>query len=522
MARFRRVLHGAASGYVLLIVTSACSLASVPIALYYLSKDPFGLWMMMANIGGYLGLVDLGMSGSVARLLIDHKDDRAGGVYGGLIKTGCLVLLAQGALVFVAGFGLAPLICDLEAIRPDMQKEFIQLLQWQSITWALSFGLRIFSHLLVAHQRYDVFNYSQVASIVLNLALLWLFFQAGQGIFSLVWAGLLSSLIVPVVSFLACWRLGLFPPVGAWGQASWRDFKEIFGYGKDLFLVSVGSQLITGSQILIIARQLGVGAAAVWGIGTRTFILASQLVWRFFDVSGPALGEMIVRDEHARLRERYRAIVVSTASFAALAAIIYAMCNSVFVTVWTQIRRDTVIYWPPVNDVLLAVWMIISALVHCHNSFVMITKRIGFMRYVYFVEGVIFAAAAILTARWGGMAGVILCSITCSILFSGAYGIWRVSGYFGLPVREVAYGWLQPALKVMFSFGPLALACWWALRGVESPMVRLALNGLVGSAAGSYLFLRYGLPRELKKELIERAPERFNPILRRVFVGAAS
>ena len=82
MARFRRVLHGAASGYVLLIATSVCSLAAVPIALYYLYLPRFGLWVTMSSIGGYLNLVDLGMSGSVARLLIDHKDNREGGTYG--------------------------------------------------------------------------------------------------------------------------------------------------------------------------------------------------------------------------------------------------------------------------------------------------------------------------------------------------------------------------------------------------------------------------------------------------------
>jgi O-antigen/teichoic acid export membrane protein len=523
MARFRRVLHGAASGYVLLIVTSVCSLASVPIALYYLSTLRFGIWIIVASIGGYLNLVDLGMSSSVARLLIDHKDNREGGTYGGLIQTGCLVLIAQGALVFVAGFSLAPAICNLlPTIPPDLQPEFIQLLRWQSLAWALSFALRIFSHLLVAHQRYDIFNYSQTASLVLNLVLLWFFFHAGQGVFSLMWAALLSSLVVPAISYLACWRLELFPPTGAWGHASWRDFKEIFGYGKDLFLVAVGTQLIMASQTLIITRQLGLGAVTVWGIGTKTFSLVSQVIWRFFDVSGPALGEMIFREEHARLCDRFRTIVVATLAFSAMAAVIYAMCNSLFVEVWTQIRRDTIIYWPPVNDLLLAAWMIILALVHCHNGFVLITKQIGFMRYVYFVEGVVFVGAAFLTAGWGGLPAVIICSVVCSAFLSGAYGVWRTSRYLELPLRDVAFQWLEPTMKVLLSFAPVALVCWWGLKGVNSPILRLALNAVLGGSIGSYLFLRFGLPRELKRELIERAPERFNPILRRVFVGVVS
>ena len=517
MPRFRRVLHGATSGYVLLIVTSLYQLASVPLALHYLSKERFALWALMASIGGYLSLIDLGMSGSVARLLIDHKDSREGGTYGSLIRTGWLVLGVQGAIVFLAGFGLAPAICELLAIQPDLQSEFIQLLRWQSIIWALSFGLRIFSHLLQAHQRIDIINYTQIAGLGLSFGLLWFFFHAGQGVFSLVWSGLPGAFLGPAVMWLACWQMRVFPPSGAWGRASWRDFKEIFGYGKDLFLVSVGTQLIMASQTMIITRRLGLEAAAVWSIGTKTFALVSQVVWRFSDVSGPAFAEMIARGEHSTLRERYRTIVVSTVSLSALAAVIYALCNSLFVTVWTHHK----IAWPPWNDVLLAAWMIVLALVHCHNCFVLLTKKIGFMRYVYFVEGIVFVTMTILTIRWGGLPAMILCSITCSILFSGTYGLWRVSRYFNLPLREVGLGWLALAAKVLVSFAPVALVGWWMLNWLDSPILRLALNGLLGGSLGFYLFLRYGLPHELKRELIARAPGRFNPILRRVLASAA-
>src|ERR1035438_9662259 len=92
MSRFRRAIHGVASGYAMLTVTAVCSLASFPMALDYLSQERFGLWVLMGTLVSYLNLVDLGMSGSIARLLIDFKDDRDGGHYGSLFKTGWLVL----------------------------------------------------------------------------------------------------------------------------------------------------------------------------------------------------------------------------------------------------------------------------------------------------------------------------------------------------------------------------------------------------------------------------------------------
>ena len=38
--------------------------------------------------------------------------------------------------------------------------------------------------------------------------------------------------------------------------------------------------------------------------------------------------------------------------------------------------------------------MVIVVLQHCHCSFVITTKRIGSMRYIYFIEGVVFTVIA--------------------------------------------------------------------------------------------------------------------------------
>jgi O-antigen/teichoic acid export membrane protein len=517
MSRFQRIVHAAASSYAVLFATAIYSLASVPLALHYLSKERFALWVLMASIGGYLSLIELGMSGSVARLLIDHKDDPQHGAYGSLVKTGWLVLAVQAVLIFAAGAVLAPILAELLAIEPALQGEFVQLMRWQSLALALGVALRISSHLLYAHQRMDLVNYVGIGSLGLNFALLWLFFQAGHGVFSLAWAGLLSSFVGSLISLVACAQLRLFPPAGAWGQGSWKDFKAIFAFGKDLVLVAVGGQLIMASQAMIITRVLGLQAAAGWGIGTRAFALVSQLVWRIADVSGPAFSEMIVRGEHVLLQARYKTMVILTASLSAFAAVSYALCNGAFVEVWTHGK----FVWPPFNDVLLGAWLIVLSILHCHNCFILLTKKVGFMRYVYFVEGVVFVTAAFLTVKRGGLPAVIGCSLVCSTLFSGAYGIWRVSRYFGCSVYEVGLAWLAPAGRVLGLFAPVAAATWWVSGQIDPPLARLAFNTLIAGSVGCFLFLRYGLSLGIQDELLRRAPKALTSILKRVFVSSS-
>jgi polysaccharide biosynthesis protein len=522
MSRFRRIIHGAASGYAALIAASIFSLALVPLALHYLrSKERFGLWTLMSSISGYLSLIDLGMSGSIARLLIDHKDDPERGAYGSLIKTGWLVLTAQAMLIFCAGFGFAPWVSTLLDIPASLQREFIGLMRWQTFILGLTFASRIFSHILQAHQRIDLINYSQILTVVLNFFLMWFFFVQGHGVFSLVWASLLSSVAAMIALVIAAIRLRLFPAKGNWGQASWAHFCGVFGYGKDLFLVTVGNQLILGTQTMIITNRLGLGASALWYAGTRLMNLLNLAIWRVCDVSGPVFSEMMARGETTLLLRRFRAIVILTASVSGFAAVSYALCNSSFVWVWTSFSRQLPLGWASHNDVLLGVWMIVLALLHCHNSLAALTKHIGFMRYVYFIEGLAFVSSAWFAARGAGFSGIILCSVVCSALFSGCYGVYRISRYFGLTLREVTVEWQVPMFKVLAIYTPLALVAWWVSRNFD-PFVHLAIGGVVTALPGSYILLRFGLPKDFQRELLQRAPRQVNPLLRWVFVGVTA
>ena len=57
MSRLHRILHGVASGYLLLAVTALYSLGSIPVALHYLDKSHFGLWVVMGTLAIYLNLM---------------------------------------------------------------------------------------------------------------------------------------------------------------------------------------------------------------------------------------------------------------------------------------------------------------------------------------------------------------------------------------------------------------------------------------------------------------------------------
>lgn len=511
MSRLRLFLKGVSSSYVALTSTVVCSLISVPLALHYLTREQFGLWAVLTQITSYLSLVDLGMSPSVGRLLIERKDCPRDGAYGGLIQTGFWVTVTQAALVLLAGLALASALASLFKIPEELQPMFCGLVRWQTLITASMFATRIFRNLLYAHQRNDWINYAQAIASFVGLSVLWLALRRGGGVPSVLWANAAALGVAVAVLGWCCIRLRLFPSRGAWGASSWQEFKAVFCYGKDVFIVHVGSLLIMTAQTIIISRQLGLEAVAVWSVGTKAFFLLCSVIWQVFDASTPAFAEMLVREEWERLRVRFTGLLIISATLAGVAAVLYGACNSAFVTVWTHGQ----IVWPWWNDVLLGGWMIISALIHANCGFVIVTKRIAGMRYVLLIEGLVFCVVASLVARRGGLPAIIGASLLGSLCFSGVYGMWRINRYFNFHTTELERRWLLRLGKILGFLVPVGAGGWWLASSVGG-WVSLIVSGAVVSLVGAYLELRFGVPSELRVELFLRLSPHARRILERL------
>jgi O-antigen/teichoic acid export membrane protein len=354
---------------------------------------------------------------------------------------------------------------------------------------------------LYAHQRLDCQCYSETFSLLAQLGLLLLFLIRGSGIYSFVYANACTVWLGPAFLFWNCWRLGFLPRANEWGRASWQYFKEVFNFGKDVFLLNFGSQLIMTSQTIVVSRTMGLERAAVWAAGTKLFSLVVSLVGRPTGAALPSMYEMQARGEADQLKRRFRAIVLVTASLGALCGGSFALCNSLFVQVWLNGK----IVWSPTNDILLGVWLFILSLQTTHSCFVSVTKKIGGMRYVFFVEGcTFFAVGMLIDGRWG-VPGMVTTSIVCSLSFSYQYSVRRTQKFFHCSLRELVWDWVAPSLKLAAAFVVVSVVVSSLDQGLPS-IWRLGIHGAVAGIIGGVLFLRVGLPQEMIMEARNRLP----------------
>lgn len=509
MSRAKRFAHSLFSGYCLLAVNIVYTLVQGRMLLHYITTDnEVGLWAVAIQVAGYFLLLDLGMSGSVGRILVDHKDDVASTAYGSTIKTGFAVLLFQGGLIALGGTIVSQWLPEMmnltkadavgagQRIPLSMEQAdlFRSLVAWQCVLIGVMFAGRMSGFILEAHQRYDVSNYVQAVGFGVNLLTLWWCFEHELGLYSLLWSNVANTIWTNSCTLLAVWRLKFLPAKRQWGHISRARFRELFGYATDVFFLAVGNMLITASQVVVVGWAMGLAAAGVWAFTTKTFTMAYQLIARIYNYSSAALAEMVVRGELERLRTRFRDLVVLTASVAALVTAGVAAGNFSFLKIWTK-RME----WGVENDFLMAVYIWIFATTRCHVGLVCVSKQLRVMKFIYVAEGLAFVALAWLLGRVLGFAGIILSGIITNSLFSGAYGIRRSAEILQLPLRMVVWGWM--ARPGRFLLVMLLIAGVARLTTTSLPVVvQLLLNAVIILTLGGVGLWKLALPESLQAE----------------------
>lgn len=477
----------------------AYSLASIPLVLSYITNEEFGLWTVVVTVGGYLMLLDIGTGTSIARLLIDHKDQRTEGGYGSMIKAGLVVGALQGVVVLMAGFSLAWILPAWLGIELGLSREFFWLICIQALLTCATFAGRIFTQILHAWQRLDVSNSAQCAGVLTGFGMLWIGLASGWGVFSLLAANAMNFVTALMINVAACRRLALLPRGHAWGQPAQRQFREILGFGLDVFLIAVGTQMFYSSQALLVTAAIGLDAAAVWGVATRSFLLVCEIVWRPWMTSMPAFGEMYRRGEMAALWSRYRSVFGFSSAIAVAAGVLFAMFNSRFVELWSGGR----IAWAEQNNWLLGLWLVLLTQCGCHNSLLIAFKQIRRLKFVYLLEGVVFLGSAWLALPRWGFSGMLVASVVCTAALTLAYGTTRVGRLSGLGCRGVAVTWqVRPAI-----LGVLLVASSCILHPLLATLPGwpgLIIGSLVAGAVAAALVVLVGLPPELLREVSRR------------------
>jgi O-antigen/teichoic acid export membrane protein len=502
MSRVRLFVRGVSSSWLATGATVVYSLLSVPISLRYLSVDEFGLFVLLIQVVAYLNLVELGMSAATARILLDHKDDPNSQQYGSVILTGLCVFSAQAVILLILGVVAAPEIVRIIGVPQLFSDIAIYLLRWLAVCSAVIMAFRIYGAILYANKRIDVIHGLLGGNMLFGLVVLNVVLATGQGLHGLAWMFLAQTFVAVVVPIGACYKLKLLPRRGRWGKPSAKNFRELFVFGKDVFLVNISSQVLEASQLIIVTRTMGLSAAAVWSVSTKLFALVYQLVTKIEGTAIVFFAEMMVRGEKDKLAARFRQIYELTAGTCVVSLVVAFAINGHFVAAWA----NPSLAWSVALSGFMAAFVFLNTLTRCSSDLIIHSKNIAAFRYVYFAEAAVFVGLSLWLSATFGFYGVLGASIACLLLFRATYTTWRMAKYFELPAINFWWTWLKRPIIAAVIILPFVISSSWMADSVSNSWGQLFIAAAWVGFPAAIALLFVALPRDVRQEFALRWP----------------
>jgi len=447
------------AGYCSSAANLAYTAISVPLALHYLSKEEFGLWALVVQIGGYLMLLDLGMSSSVARFLADHKDEVHGRPYGDVIETGKVFFWIQAFVLAVAGLACAAWGPKLLGIPLEMTTIFQRVVFFYVLILSLGLALRIKSAPLWAHQRTDIGHWSTLANLTTALGVMGLGFFLGWGTYSFLAGAFAGSLWSSLLPWAACHRLKLLPQQNLGSRFCRKLFVRMLGFGWDILLMQLGGLLCAGSQIILVTKLFGLEAAAVFSVVTKTLTMGQQLIGRILESAAPGLTELFVRGERERFSFRFYQTSTLSVALATFAGVVLMATNREFIAHWTHGKVE----WNMVGDTLIGALLISNVASRCFQGVFGMTGDLTKVRYLSLVEGVFFVSSVLLLNGRGGVCGILGAALAINFLVSGLVGSFQVSRF--VTKKE---NWPNKLALLLVLYFFMAGAYRWAIQSFPS------------------------------------------------------
>ncbi|MEI6819387.1 MAG: oligosaccharide flippase family protein [Verrucomicrobiota bacterium] len=498
MNRKSLLARGVLLGYGALAVQIFYSIASIPLALSYLSHAEFGMWGLVTTLVNYLGLIEVGMTNGFQRHLFDCKEDKNDGRYGRLFTASLVALGLAAAIVLVIGLIGIWAAIPIYRIPPELKDRFVWVMVAQVLLSSASMATRMLGSPLYIHQRHDLMQVCQIILFFIYYGVLHMGFHAGWGLYAMIANTVAGFIWVLIFNTVACKKLKFYPPAGTWGWPNPDEFKSVFRYSRDIFLVQVGNQFRSGLPMLLLPRFLGLDAAATWTVCTRTFTILTQIVSKPYDYGLPMLCEIYARGEESKMAKRWTEITQLVLALSVCVFAVGAANNGHFVRVWVGGQ----LAWASATDWWIALSCIVAAIAAAAFGIVGFHKQMGFIRFVPLLESALIGFNAWwMVGRWG-VVGLIVATMASSLFGSIGFGIHHLATITRTPVSKLIHEALWRPLRVL----PLTAILAWAssyFGNLLPGFAGLLLSAGIGSLLAGSVTVLFGVSTDVRNELFQ-------------------
>ena len=342
LERYRRIVMGTAASLLGRLVTTLAGLVVVPMAIGYLGKDRYGLWVAASSLAAWVVLLDPGLSAGLLNGIAESegRDDRPRAR--ALFSTAFITLALVAILALLAGGVLLSLTpwADFLSVPAEIGKREVLWTAAAALgTAVVALPFASVAQVYMGSQRaYLATAFATLAALVALAALLGT--VSARASLPVVTAALGSGGLVAGVGGLAFLLRREMP----WMRPRLSDvrrpiYRRLFASAAPLYLFQIGSLFVNQSQALVLARRAGLGVVAEYDLVWRFVALGVALVTLSTGSAFPAFREAWERGDRAWMRRAFWHVVRLRLALAAAGCTVLFFSGNLILRVWLH-RSD--------------------------------------------------------------------------------------------------------------------------------------------------------------------------------------
>jgi O-antigen/teichoic acid export membrane protein len=442
-----------ASSWISLVVTSACQLITIPIALSALNKADFALYAVITQMLMAVMLAQLGVNSACARLLIDARS-KGTAAYDRMWNAAAMVFCLQAAVTLLLIVGLAPFIGELF----HLDEEQVRTARWIFIAIGLintlNYALSIFATGFFAGQRLTQLNLLTSVSSLVQLGGFYVAIKAGAGLWSYP-IGMIATIIFaqPMIVGRA-FKYGFVGHMSL-SRLDWNDVKTMFRLGFDVFFAAIFSMVMGNSLLIFSGHLLTLDQTAVLAINLKLVSLMTNIFQRIPGSADPILMKMVSDGEKEQFRQWWALVTKSTVSLSLFGAGMFVIWNQFIVNHWTG--KEMIL--PMAAAILLA---LIPFRYIVHYQFVnslTIFKEIRRVKLMLGWEILLYSALAYSLGHRFGLNGLLAANLLSMCGGALLGGIKWFSAFSGIPIRLQSLLLFKATVPLALTFAVIAWLC---------------------------------------------------------------
>lgn len=490
--------RGVIIGYVALAAQISYSFTSIPLTLSYLSHAEFGLFSLVSTLVAYLNMAEMGMTNGFQRHFFECKDSEDEALYGRYFTAGLIALGLVSIIILIFGAAGAWFSAPLFKIPIALQSQYFWLMLGLVALGAAHMATRLLGTPLVVHQRHDLMQISQIVTFVIFYGVLHYGLERGWGVYALLANNFAAFLWGLAFNFITCQRLHLYPKLRHLALPYPDEWRSVFLYSRDFFVLQLGAMLATSLPTLLLPRLLGLEAVAAWTICSRPFAILKQIVIKPYDYSLSRLCEIYVKGEQLYMAARWTHVTQLVITMSVCVFAIAAANNPQFIHLWASENMT----WTPINHWLLSFYYLATVLGESVFGVFGFKKQMGNTRLIpYFEAFLVVINIWWMTHLWG-VSGLLLAAAIAPLAGRALFGILHISDITGMPITELTKkSILRPLLLL-----PFAITLAWLtskLGSLYQGYAGLLLAAITGSIAVGTIGFFFGLSIKVRQEILQ-------------------